>query len=185
MCLGPFFVGLTQNNTKRNKIRSGGCDYELGDTKRIKQHRFHRGPVRGEGLFARILQFSMLAGSGKRIKKKKHSLSFSPNPTKRPARVRKYTKTGRQGATALHFWRLSLGDLWCLEKAMYARATSRPAGSEARGEGRERGNLPETTLKPPGPEGWWDCNLLHMGLIFSCVSGIGFTSFKSCQIPSV
>ena len=31
----------------------------------------------------------MLAGSGKRIKKKKHSLSFSPIPTKHPAGVRK------------------------------------------------------------------------------------------------
>ena len=30
--LGPFFVGFKkQNKTKRNKIRSGGCDYELGD----------------------------------------------------------------------------------------------------------------------------------------------------------
>ena len=90
-------------------------------TTRIKQHRFHRGPVRGEGLFARILQFSMLAGSGKRIKKKKHSLSFSPNPTKRPARVRNYRKTEGPGPTALRFWRLSLCDLWYLVKAMFAR----------------------------------------------------------------
>ena len=32
---------------------------------------------------------------------------------------------------------------------MYTRDRSRPAGSEARGEGRERGNLVETTSKPP------------------------------------
>ena len=50
---------------------------------------------------------------------------------------------------ALHFWRLSLGDSYTLVKAMCARATSRPAGSEARGEGRERGNLLDTTSEPP------------------------------------
>jgi len=33
--------------------------------------------------------FGAVAGSGKRRKKKKHSLSFSVNPTKPPARVRK------------------------------------------------------------------------------------------------
>ena len=33
--------------------------------------------------------FSAVAGSGKRRKKKKHSLSFSVNPTKPPAGVRK------------------------------------------------------------------------------------------------
>ena len=32
---------------------------------------------------------------------------------------------------------------------MYARATSKRAGSRARGEGRERGNLPVTTSKAP------------------------------------
>ena len=32
---------------------------------------------------------------------------------------------------------------------MFARDTHKPAGSEARGEGRERGNLIETTPKPP------------------------------------
>ena len=36
---------------------------------------------------------------------------------------------------------------------MCARATSRPAGSEARGEGRERGNLTNTTSKPPVAQG--------------------------------
>ena len=44
-------------------------------------------------------------------------------------------------ATALHFWRLSLSVLYVLEKTMCARDQSNPAGSEARGEGRERGNL--------------------------------------------
>ena len=71
-------------------------------------------------------------------------VSFSPDPTKHPARVRKYRNTGRPGITA---------------KAMFARDGSRGAGSKARGEGRERGNLIdliETTFKPPGsPEGWW------------------------------
>ena len=43
---------------------------------------------------------------------------------------------------------------------MFARATSKRAGSEARGEGRERGYLYRTTPKPPGsPEGWWDIYL--------------------------
>ena len=48
-----------------------------------------------------------------------------------------------------YFWRLSLSVLSGLEKAIYARDTHRPAGSEARGEGRERGNLLDTTPKPP------------------------------------
>ena len=38
--------------------------------------------------------------------------------------------------------------LYGLEKLMYARAISKPAGSEARGEGRERGNLKVTTSQP-------------------------------------
>ena len=40
---------------------------------------------------------------------------------------------------ALHFWRLSLGNSYTLVKTMCARATSGRAGSEARGENRERG----------------------------------------------
>ena len=47
-----------------------------------------------------------------------------------------------------HFQRLSLCVLNGLEKIIYARDTSKGAGSEARGEGRERGNLPVTTTKP-------------------------------------
>ena len=66
-------------------------------------------------------------------------LSFAPDPTKHPARVRTYRKTGWKGVTAVRFWRLSLGDLLYFVKAMFARDTSRGAGSEARGEGRERG----------------------------------------------
>ena len=42
------------------------------------------------------------------------------------------------GVTASHFWRLSLGNLYHLVKAMFARESSRRAGSEAQGEGRER-----------------------------------------------
>ena len=38
-------------------------------------------------------------------------LSFSPNPTKTPARVRKKRKTGWKGLTVPLFWWLSLGDL--------------------------------------------------------------------------
>ena len=67
--MGPFFVGF------KGEIRPSGTKSvaaavimnwgTLGDTKRIKQHRFHRGPVRGEWLFARILQFSMLAGDAR------------------------------------------------------------------------------------------------------------------------
>jgi len=77
------------------------------------------------------------------LKKKKINelcvLSFSPNPTKTPARVRKKRKTGWKGVTVPLFWWLSLGDLYHLVKAMFARDGSRVAGSEARGEGRERG----------------------------------------------
>ena len=36
---------------------------------------------------------------------------------------------------------------------MFARATSKGAGSRARGEGRERGNLPNATPKPPVAQG--------------------------------
>ena len=32
---------------------------------------------------------------------------------------------------------------------IYTRESSKVAGSEARGEGKERGNLPATTAKPP------------------------------------
>ena len=39
--------------------------------------------------------------------------------------------------------------VYLLEKTIYARDTSKGVGSEARGEGRERGNLIETTSKPP------------------------------------
>ena len=57
----------------------------------------------------------------------------------------------------LYFWKLSLGNLYHLVKAMFARDGSKRAGSEARGEGRERGYLSRTTSKPPAsPEGWWD-----------------------------
>ena len=76
-------------------------------------------------------------------------LSFSVNATKRPTAVRKKRKTRVTGQLAPHFWRLSLGNSYTLAKAMCARDTSRPAGSRARGEGRERGNLPVTTAKPP------------------------------------
>ena len=38
-----------------------------------------------------------------------------------------------------HFWRLSLGVLYALEKVMYARGTSKGAGSEAWGEVGDRG----------------------------------------------
>ena len=57
------------------------------------------------------------------------------------------------GKLALHFWRLSLSNSYTLAKAMCARATSRQAGSEVRGEARERGNLQLTTSKPPVAQG--------------------------------
>ena len=66
-------------------------------------------------------------------------LSFSPNLTKRLARVRTYRKTGWKGVTASRFWTLSLCDSYHLVKEMFARDGSRGAGTEARGEGRERG----------------------------------------------
>ena len=65
-------------------------------------------------------------------------LSFSPNSTKPPTRVRQKRKTRGEGTTALNFRRLSLGDLYVLVKAMFARATSKGAGSRP-GERRGRG----------------------------------------------
>ena len=50
---------------------------------------------------------------------------------------------------ALHVWKPSLSVLYGLEKTVYARDTSEPARSEARGEGRERGHFIETVPKPP------------------------------------
>ena len=38
-----------------------------------------------------------------------------------------------------HFWIISLGNSYTLAKAMWARDTSKGAGSEAREEGREMG----------------------------------------------
>ena len=45
------------------------------------------------------------------------------------------------GVTVSHFWRLSLCNLYHLVKAMFARESSRRAGSEAQGESRERVKL--------------------------------------------
>ena len=42
-----------------------------------------------------------------------------------------------------------MGVLYSLVKAMLARDGSKPAGSEARGKGRERGHFIETTPRPP------------------------------------
>ena len=47
-----------------------------------------------------------------------------------------------------------------LKKLMYTRDISKPARLDARGKGRESGNLPETTSKPiRRSEGWWDSYL--------------------------
>ena len=91
--------------------------------------------VRGMGVFRS--RSRRWPAAGRKEKRKKHSLSFSPDPTKHPARVRQKRKTGWKGVTALGFWRLSLGNLYHLVKAMFARESSRRAGSEAQGEGRE------------------------------------------------
>ena len=62
-------------------------------------------------------------------------------------------KKNRTVQLASHFWRLSVGVLFTLEKTMCSRATSRGAGSEARGESREKGNLIVTIPKPPVAQG--------------------------------
>ena len=66
---GAFFVGFKgKMRPRRTKAEALAVIMNWGtleDTKRIKQHRFHRGPVCGEWLFARILQFSMLAGDAR------------------------------------------------------------------------------------------------------------------------
>ena len=64
-------------------------------------------------------------------------LSFFANLTKRPTGVRKRKKTRRSGSTGSHFWKLSLGVLYGLVKTMFVRDTSKVAGSEVQGEGRE------------------------------------------------
>jgi hypothetical protein len=79
--------------------------------KRIMQHRSHRYSFRGGALFARIFHFFMEAELKKFKKIEIYVLSFSPNPTKTPARVRKKRKTGWKGLTVPLFWWLSLGDL--------------------------------------------------------------------------
>ena len=48
-----------------------------------------------------------------------------------------------------HFWRHSLGNSYNLPKKICARDIFRPAGSEARGDGRERGSLLIITCKAP------------------------------------
>ena len=57
-----------------------------------------------------------------------------------------------------------------IAKTMFARERSRGAGSEARGEGMERGNsieLIETTSRPFGnPAGWWDFKEVFTGWMF-------------------
>ena len=58
-------------------------------------------------------------------------------------------RENRMAHLALHFWRLSLGVLYALTKAMYTRESSKRAVSRAREEGMERGNLPVSTPKPP------------------------------------
>ena len=65
-------------------------------------------------------------------------LLFFANLTKRPTGLRKIKKTRGKGVTVSHFWRLSPGVLYGLVKTMFPRDTSRPAGSEVQGEGRER-----------------------------------------------
>ena len=55
--------------------------------------------------------------------------------------------------TGLDFWRLSLSVLYGLEKTIYARGTPRLAGSEARREGKKRGNLLDTILNLLSPRG--------------------------------
>ena len=57
------------------------------------------------------------------------------NAQREPLKVQ---RENRMTQLALYVWRLSLGDLQVLAQAMFARDTSRGAGSEARGEGRER-----------------------------------------------
>ena len=56
-------------------------------------------------------------------------------------KAKKETRAEKNRTTQIqsHFWRLLLSVLLGLEKVINPPDTSRPAGSEARGEGRERG----------------------------------------------
>ena len=82
------------------------------------------------------------------------------------------------GVTAAHFWRLSLGVLYGLVKAMFACDRSKDLGSEAQGEGRERVILNELPLNHLlSPEGWWDiCLLGRVRICIRCVFNILFVA---------
>ena len=93
--------------TKRNKIRSGGCDYELGD---IGGHKKNQATSVSSGPFPRGIiickDFAFFYGgrrcpAGGVVEKMKNNeisaLSFSPNPTKHPARVKKKQENRKGG----------------------------------------------------------------------------------------
>ena len=65
-------------------------------------------------------------------------LLCSANALKRPTGVRKQRVQNRMAYLASHFWRLSLGNLYALAKAMFASDGCKGTGPEAWGEGRER-----------------------------------------------
>ena len=86
-------------------------------------------------------------------------------------------KNGKAGSLNYHrtFRSWSLGVLSGLEEMMYTRDTSKPAGSEARGDGRERGNLIEATSKPLVAQ-------RAGGIFFQIVGGFAQTAAARCKL---
>ena len=68
-------------------------------------------------------------------------LSLSPRPHKTPITSKKNAVGTHVGLVGIVRLEALAQRFMGLEKVIYARATHKPAGSEGRGEGRERGNL--------------------------------------------
>ena len=109
-------------------IRSGGYDYKSGGGFCC----FQISQISRKAANIVISRVKVMTGSGQMTAKQ---------PSK--------NKEKQEGGIQLYCWRLSLSVLYDLETLMYTSVTSRPARLEARGEGRERGNLPGTTARPP------------------------------------
>ena len=85
--------------------------------------------------------FGVVLGGGRQEeekKKEKTQFIFFCQPHKTPSGSKKKEENKRAGCNSLALLELSLSVLYALVKTMFARESSRRAGSEAQGEGRER-----------------------------------------------
>ena len=115
-------------------------DSKTGDQKRIKQNCFHRGYVRRCGYFGSRSRSRRWPAAGREEKRKKHSLSFSANPTKHPAGVRKKKKTRGLAQKTPNVLELSLSVLCGLETS-----------TKTSGKWRRNGDGAVTTANLPRP----------------------------------